>query len=160
MKKILGISAFLAVLVGIVLVSGGIWGIVFTYQNVVRENITTPEDASIPNAPVRGPFTLKAQADIIRTHALRIAGGQTYAEMPRQVPKLDADGKPILDEEGKEVMVPNEARNTWVTATTLITALNLGIITYVFSGLIALLGLISIWTGVTFYAIRKSLSVA
>lgn len=29
-----------------------------------RENITTADDASLPGVPVRGPFTLKAQADL------------------------------------------------------------------------------------------------
>ena len=35
------------------------------------------------------------------------------------------------------------------------TALNLGIITYAFSGFILLFGLISIWTGITFYALSR-----
>lgn len=155
MKKLLLVSAWFAIAAGIVLVAGGIWGIGFTYQNIVREKIVTPEDASIPGTPVRGPFTLKAQADIIRTHALRITGDKTYAEMPRQIPKTDKNGSPVVDEKGEPVMVPNTARDIWVTATTLITALNLGIITYVFSGFVLLFGLISIWTGITFYALSR-----
>jgi hypothetical protein len=134
MKKLLKVSAMFAVLCGVVMVVSGGWGIYFTYQNIAKEEITTPSDASIANAPVRGPFTLKAQADIIRTHALRIAGEQTYAELEREDP----------------------ARETWVTALTLITALNLGIITYVFSALVVLFGLISIWTGIVFQALAKS----
>jgi hypothetical protein len=47
------------------------------------------------------------------------------------------------------------ARDIWITATTLTTALNLGILTYVFSGLIILLGGISIWTGVVFRALAR-----
>ncbi len=133
MKKLLKISSWLAVVVGLVLVAGGAWAINFTYQNVSREKIVTPADASIPEAPVAGPLTLKAQADIIRTHALESSGGLTYAEMQREDPK----------------------RATWVTATTLITALHLGVITYLFSGLILLLGLISIWTGLVFHALSK-----
>src|SRR3989344_5623044 len=152
MKKLLMISSVLAVVAGIIMALGGICGIVFTYNKVARENITTPDDASIPNAPVRGPLTLKAQADIIRTHTLKSTGDKTYSEMPSKIPKLDQNGTPILDENGATVMVPNDARNIWVTATTLITALNLGIITYVFSGLILLFGLISIWTGIIFHA--------
>jgi hypothetical protein len=54
-------------------------------------------------------------------------------------------------------MVSNDARTIWITATALTTALNLGIVTYVFSSLIILLGLISIWTGITFRAVRKLL---
>ena len=155
MKKMFLVSSFLAIIVGIVLVSGGIWGLTFTYKNVARENITTPDDASIPSVPVRGPFTLKAQSDIIRVHTLRMTGGKTFSEMPRQIPKLDEAGKPILDEEGKSVMTANTARDIWITATTLITALNLGIFAYAFAGFSILFGLFSIWTGIIFYALNR-----
>ena len=155
MKKLLKVSSFLAIVAGVVLVGGGIWGATFTYQNIARENITTPEDAAIPGVPVRGPFTLKAQADIIRTHVLNTTGGQTFAEMPRQIPKVDESGNPVLNENGEPVMVVNTTRDLWITATTLITALNLGIITYAFSGFVLLFGLVSIWTGITFYALSR-----
>ena len=154
-KKLLKVSSVLAILAGVVLVVGGIWGICFTYKNVVQENIMTPADASIPEVAVRGPMTLKSQADIIRFHTLKTTGGKTYAEMPHQIVKLDTDGNPVLGKDGKPVMVANTARNMWITATTLTTALNLGIVTYAFSGLILLFGLISIWTGITFGALSK-----
>lgn len=149
------VSSVLAIVVGIVLISGGIWGIAFTYQNVARENITTPKDSSIPEVPVRGPLTLKAQADIIRFHTLKTTGNKTYAEMPGKIAKLDQSGQPVLDEKGAPVMVSNDARNIWITATTLITALNLGIITYVLFSLMSLAGLISIWTGIIFCFLSK-----
>lgn len=155
MKKLLKVSSILAIITGVILISGGVWGIVFTYKNVAREKITTPEDASIPKALVRGPLTLKSQADIIRAHTLKTTGGKTFSEMPRQIPKLDQAGAPVLDDSGKVVMVPNIARDMWVTATTLTTALNLGIVTYAFSGIIILLGLISIWTGIVFSFLSK-----
>lgn len=156
MKNLLKISSVFAIVCGIILVAGGSWALKFTYDNVKRENIITPADASRPNMPVRGPLTLKAQADIIRVHALKISGGKSYAEMPRQVEVLDAEGNPVLDENGNPEMQANSARETWVTATTLMTALNLGIITYVFSGLIILLGLISLWTGIVFCVLSRS----
>ncbi|MDO8435293.1 MAG: hypothetical protein Q7S89_01265 [bacterium] len=155
MKKILAVSSVFAVVAGIVLVVGGIWGIRFTYQNIAQENIVTPADAAIPEAPVRGPFTLKAQADIIRFHTLKATGGKTYAEMPRQIPKLDEDGKEVIGVDGKPVMVENTARDMWITATTLRTALHLGILTYVFSGFIILFGFVSIWTGLVFRALAR-----
>ncbi len=150
MKKLLNFSSVLAIVAGIIMVLGGIWGAYFTYQNVAREKIITPADASIPNTPVAGPFTLKAQVDVIRTHVLKITGGKTYSEMPREIAKVDESGNPIMGEDGKPVMVSNTARDLWVTATTLTTALNLAIVTYVFSGLVILFGLISIWTGIIF----------
>ena|SRR3989344_7680132 len=133
MKKLLTVASILAIGAGIIMIVGGAWAMMFTYQNVAQENIVTPGDASIPNAPVRGPLTLKSQADIIREHTLKTTDGKTYAEMSRQ----------------------DENRPMWVTATTLTTALHLGIITYLFSGLIILLGLISIWTGVVFGSLSK-----
>lgn len=159
MKKILKFSAFLAMLAGVILIAGGIWAIVFTYDNVSQEKIVTPDDASIPGAPLRGPLTLKAQADIIREHTLKTTGGKTYAEMPRQIPKLDEAGNSIINKEGKPVMTDNNARNLWITATTLTTALNLGIITYALSAFIILFGLISFWTGIVFYMLSKKQEV-
>ena len=155
MKKLPRMSSVLAIVAGIVLVVGGIWGIFFTYKNIAQEKIITPADASIPEKPVLGPLTLTAQADIIRHHTLTTTGGKTFAEMPRQIVKLDANGQPVLDADGKPVMTANTTRDIWITATTLTTALNLGILTYVFSGLILLLGFISIWTGIVFYALSR-----
>jgi cytochrome c biogenesis protein CcdA len=133
MKKLLQVSSILAIVAGLVLIIAGAWAICFTYSNVAQEQIVTPEDASIPNTPVRGPLTLLSQAEIIRHHVLTTTGGHTYAEMSRTDPN----------------------RNMWVTATTLITALHLGIITYVFSVLVILLGAISIWTGIVFHVLSK-----
>jgi hypothetical protein len=155
MKKTLLVSSFLAIIAGLVLVGSGIWGIAFTYTNVARENITTPDDASIPSVPVRGPFTLKAQADIIRVHTLRMTEGKTFAEMPRQLPKLDAEGKPILGEDGKPAMTVNVARDIWITATTLITALNLGVFAYAFSAVLLVFGLFFILIGIIFYVLGR-----
>ena len=155
MKQLLIISSVLAICVGVILVLGGAGGIMFTYQNVAREKIVTTEDASIPNKPVRDPMTLKAQADVIRKHVLETTKGKTYAEMPREVAQVDATGSAVLDNDGKPVMIPNAARNIWITAMTLTTALNLGIIAYLISGLTILFGLSSIWIGVVFGALSK-----
>jgi hypothetical protein len=156
MKKLLKISSVAAILVGVILIVGGIWGICFTYQNTAREKIVTPADAAIPEQLVRGPFTLKAQADAIRKHTLELTGGKTYAEMPRQIPKLDEHGQPVLGKDGSPVMVTNTARDIWITATTLTTALNLGILAYAFSALIVVLGCIFIWIGVVCGVLSKS----
>ncbi len=159
MKNFLKFSSALAVLAGLILIAGGAWGICFTYKNISAENIITPSDARIPGVVVRGPLTLKAQADIIREHTLRMTGGKTFAEMPRVIPKIDEEGQPVLDDEGNPVMTPNTSRDIWITATALITALHLGILTYVFSGLALLLGLISIWTGVVFCFLSRKYQI-
>jgi hypothetical protein len=66
----------------------------------------------------------------LRIHALEGSGGLTYAQMGRflaaddpENPAGTSDAEAALtDEEGNPV--PNQARNTWVTATALSTALN------------------------------------
>lgn len=72
----------------------------------------------------------RAFAQIMREHSLGITGGLTYAQMGRFVsaddPKNPAgtsdEAAALKDEKGSPV--PNTARNTWVTATALSTALN------------------------------------
>ena len=157
MKNFLNISYVFGVIVGIALVIGGIWGMFFTYRSIALENIVTPADASIPNTPVSGPLTLLAQAKVIRKHMLTMSGGKTYAEMSRTVQKLDSDGALVFNEDGSPLMIPNEARNTWITATTLTTALNLGILAYAFSAFIVVIGFMSILEGVIFISISRLL---
>lgn len=155
MKKLLRVSSVLAVIVGATMIGSGAWGIFFTYKNIAQEKIVTPVDASIPGKPVRGPFTLRAQADIIREHTLELTEGKTFAEMPRQIPKMDNSGQPIVGVDGEPVMTPNTARDIWITATTLTNALNLGIISYAFSGLVLLFGCIFICAGIIFRALSR-----
>ena len=141
MKKQLKLASGFFMILGVLLLIGGIWSLCFTYNSVKKENITTPADASIPNKKVVGPLTLKAQSDIIRYHTLNSTKGQTYADMPRQIPKLDEQGKEVLDNEGKPVMVDNTLRNMWITATSLMTALHLAILSYGVSILVILVGI-------------------
>lgn len=148
MKKLLQLSSILLVVVGIGSIVVGIWGICFTYQSIAQEHIVTPADASIPEKPVRGPFTLMAQANVIRKHTLSMTGDKTYAQMPRQIAQLDENGQPVVDAEGKPVMVENTDRDIWITVTTLTTALNLGILTYALSGLVIVFGLTLILMGI------------
>ena len=80
--------------------------------------------------PVQTGAQARAFAQIMREHALEGAGGLTYAQMGRfvsaddpQSPAGTSDEKAALkDESGKPVS--NSARDTWVTATALSTALN------------------------------------
>ena len=156
MKNLLKILSVVIVIVGIALVGGGIWGICFTYEKIIQENIVTPKDATISEKPVRGPFTLFAQANVIRKHTLGITGGKTFAEMPREIAKLDEKKQPVLDVDGKPVMVANTARDIWITATTLITALNLGLLTYMFSGIVVILGFVMILLGIFMFVYNRN----
>lgn len=96
-----------------------------------------------------------AQADIINTHQLDSTEGLYYAQMERTVPELDENGAAVLDENGEAVMVPNEARASWLTATTLTSALGLGMVAYALSAFAIVIGLTLMFTGFVFLYIRK-----
>lgn len=146
-SRLFAIVAYAAIVVGFFSAIGGVFGIVYTYQQAAVENITTPDDARIAEKPVRGPLTMWAQADIINHHQLERTQGLRYAEMPRQVPILDEAGNPVLNEAGEAMMGPNQARLSWVTATTLTSVLSLGIISYAFSAFAFVVGLVMLGMG-------------
>lgn len=146
-NRLFAIVAYAALIVGFFSAIGGVFGVVYTYRQAAAENITTPEDSRIPERPVRGPLTLWAQSDIITHHQLERTEGLRYAEMPREVPATDENGNAVLDESGEQMMVPNDARASWVTATSLITVLGLGIVSYAFSVFAFVVGLILIGMG-------------
>lgn len=148
-------AAIVALVVGFGAVAGGVFGAWYTWDQAVTQGVTTPEDAVIPEAAVRGPLTMWAQADIITKHQLERTDGLYYSEMPRQVPAVDEAGQPILDEAGEQVMVPNEARASWLDATTLTTALSLGIISYALSAMAIAVGSALVLTGFVFLRIRS-----
>ena len=72
----------------------------------------------------------RAFAQVIHEHALEGSGGLTYAQMVRYVSAADPknpagtsdEAAALKDDAGNTV--PNAARNTWITATGLSTALN------------------------------------
>jgi len=154
--KLLNITTISLVFLGVILIISGFCAIGYISNQVAKENITTPSDAFIPNTKVRGPFTLIAQAEIIRHHVLKTTGGKTYSEMPSKIPVLNSDGTSVLGLDGKPTMIDNSARDIWIKPNTLITALNLGVISYAFSGLVVVLGIGFIFIGVTFKYIIKN----
>jgi len=80
---------------------------------------------------VRTGDQARAFALIIHEHATEGSGGLSYSQMGRFVAADDPENPAgtsdeeaaLMDEEGNPV--PNSARNTWVTATALSTALNM-----------------------------------
>lgn len=97
MKKAFAVAL---VLLGITFVGGGAYAVdrgVDAKDQVRaelgRQNITTPDDAAIANAPVRSAATAKAMAmamamaDIIDVHARETTGGLSYGEMGRFMTK-------------------------------------------------------------------------
>jgi len=122
----IGIVFFIA---GVVAAGAGIYINSFVVDQLADQNITTPDDASIPNAEVNSIATALSMADIIQEHAASSSGGLTYAEMGRfAVPDGDPAGtsnrdEALLDDAGNPV--PNRARDTQLTAAGLVTSLSL-----------------------------------
>ena len=127
-KMVIIIGIIFAV-AGVASAGAGIYINGFVVQQLASQNVTTPSDASIPNAPVSDLATALSMAEIIQHHAASSGGGLTYAEMGRfAVP----DGSPagtnsaeeaLLDDSGNPVS--NQARNTQLTAAGLVTSLSL-----------------------------------
>ena len=73
----------------------------------------------------------RAFAEVIHEHALEGSGGLTYAQIGRFVSAADPDNPAGTSDEAaalkdeKGAPISNSARNTWITATGLSTALNM-----------------------------------
>lgn len=76
-------------------------------DELIAQNITTPEDASIPNARVDDVATARSMANIIEEHALDSTGGLTYAEMGRF---MTADGDPAGTSDESEAVIGADGR--------------------------------------------------
>jgi len=159
-STLVSIVAIIAMVVGAFSILGGLGGVVYTYQSAAVENITTPSDAAIAEAPVRGPLTMWAQSDIITQHQLDGTEGLRYAEMDREVAQLDENGAPVLDEAGEPVMVPNQARASWLDATALTTVLGMGILAYAFSAFAIAVGATLLGLGYVVLKLRRAASFA
>jgi len=127
--KLVIVIGIIFVISGMVASGAGIYINGFVVDQLTSQSITTPGDASIPNAPVNDIATALSMADIIQHHAASSSDGLTYAEMGRFAA---ADGNPagtsnaeeaLLDDAGKPVA--NQARNTQLTAAGLVTSLSL-----------------------------------
>jgi len=149
------LAAILTLAVGSGSMAGGIFGAWFTWDQAVAQDVVTPDDAAIPETAVRGPFTMWAQADIVNHHQLDRTEGLYYSQMEREVPAIDENGNAILDENGEAQMVPNEARASWLTATTLTTALSLGVVSYALAAFAFTTGLTLVAVGFVFLHIRR-----
>lgn len=83
MRKIASIAS---IVLGIALVIGAIGTWVVVSNTLSDQNITTTEDACLPDRTVAGPFTAYCMAKVIETHTLETTGGLTYAELDREDP--------------------------------------------------------------------------
>jgi hypothetical protein len=144
---------------GLVFVAAGFYTVTrgFDAKDQVREellaqNITTPEDASIPNARVDDARTAEAMADIIDVHARESSGGLTYSELGRfMTPDGDPAGTSNEDEaligaDGRPVA--NPVRNVAFQASALRTSLFTSTMAFNVADLVVGLGAMMLVLGV------------
>lgn len=130
------------ILFGIVAIFLGVNGFTTTRDSIKDENIffSTQEDGDAATdkyasawygEQVKTGEQARAFANIMRTHQLERTGGLTYAEMGRFQAAADpADPKGTSDEEAAAKdengqPISNGARQSWVTAVAITTALNM-----------------------------------
>lgn len=168
-KLVIAVGIALA-LAGLVAAGAGIYIRGLVGQQLAAQQITTPDDATIPNAPVTGIATALSMAEVIQRHAAESGNGRTYAQMGRfAVASGDPAGTSNPDEALKDANgtpVPNQARTTQLTAASLVTALSLSALAMgVAYGVIALgvgctlLGLVIAGLGATLLGLVRPAAV-
>ena len=101
------------------------------FENAAEDPATAKYASQWSEQQVKTGEQARAFAKVMREHALQAGNGLTYAQMGRFTSAATPDdpagtGDPaaaLLDDKGEPV--PNGARNTWVTATAISTALNM-----------------------------------
>jgi hypothetical protein len=77
----------LVVIAGIILVAAGVATYAVVSSTLADQKITVSSDADrFAGQQVTQPWQAYAQANVIAKHASEIAGGKTYAELPRDDP--------------------------------------------------------------------------
>jgi hypothetical protein len=133
-------------------------------DELVAQNIVTPEDASIPNEQVDDPETARSMADIIDTHQRESSGGLVYAEMgrfaladdPEDPAGTNNEDEALVGDNGKPV--PNPARNTALTASNLRTSLFSSIMAFNVAELVKGIGIFISVSGILIAGIGVALA--
>jgi hypothetical protein len=119
-----------------------------------------PATIALPTCSVEGDDIDSAPrarcfAEYMRIHALESSGGLTYSELGRYAAK-DGNSKGTNDASAAEIdpqtsrPVSNPARDTWVTATALSTALNVSFMAYNLALFGIVVGIALLLTGIGF----------
>ena len=134
MPRIVGIVSIVA---GVFLIVAGALTYYVVHRELADQKITVADDAK-HNAgePVEGPFTAYSQAMTIKTHALEIGGGKTYAELPQDDPN----------------------RQTVLTASFLQASLFTSVVAFGVAALVMGLGVLFILVGLGFLGVDKRLA--
>jgi hypothetical protein len=162
MRRLFQYGGFLAsgvlILFGAGSIVVGTLGFSEVRDTIEREKITATDDAAeigvnlTPGESIDTGAEAKEFAKIIRTHALEATGGRTYAEMGRYLTasgeETNDEAAAAKDEQGRPVQ--NGARNLWVTATSLTTALNTAFLAERVALFSIVMGIALLLTGVGF----------
>jgi hypothetical protein len=143
MRKLFSIGGLIAgvalVLFGVAAIYMGVDGRTTVRDSLSQEQISfgAADDPAVAKyasewaeQPVKTGEQARAFAQVMRAHALEGAGGLTYAQMGRFVSAADPESPAGTSDEAAALKdasgnpVSNSARDTWVTATALSTALN------------------------------------
>jgi hypothetical protein len=84
MTRLPRIVSIISIVVGGLMIPLGIVTYYLVHRELSDEHIVVADDAK-HNAgkDVKGPFTAYSQAMAIKSHALEIGGGKTYAQLPQ-----------------------------------------------------------------------------
>lgn len=81
------VASIAVIVIGVIFVIAGIVAWIAVSIKLGAEGITVSDDAPFfAGAPVTGPLTAFAQADVINSHALNMSNGLTYAELAQDDP--------------------------------------------------------------------------
>lgn len=132
MGKLPRIIAIITIVGGAVMIVAGVVTYYIVHRELADEKIVVSDDAK-RNAgeKVEGPFTAYSEAMVIKTHALEIGGGKTYAELPQDDP----------------------ARETVMTASFLRASLFTSVVSFGVAALVVALGVLFILLGVALLGI-------
>jgi hypothetical protein len=90
MPKLPRVVAIVAIVAGGIMIPLGVVTWFLVQRELSDEHIVVSDDAE-RNAgeDVDGPFTAYSQAMVIKSHALEIGEGQTYAQLPQEDPRRE-----------------------------------------------------------------------
>lgn len=152
------LSSAVLILFGAGTIVVGALGFAEVRDTISREKITATNDARElgvnldPGEEINSGAEAKEFAKIIRAHVLESTGGRTYAEMGRYLTasgeETNDEAEAAKDDQGRPV--PNGARNLWVTATSLTTALNTSFLAERIALFAMVMGIALLLTGVGF----------
>jgi hypothetical protein len=90
MNKATRIIAIITIVAGAIMIVAGGATYYLVHRELADEKIVVSDDAeNFAGDEVEGPLTAYSQAMVIKTHALDIADGLTYAQLPQDDPRRD-----------------------------------------------------------------------